>query len=151
MKMCLTAGLIWSLLLIPASVAADSEKKVKMGDLPAAVQQAVNEQSKDGKIRGLTKEVADGKTIYELELSVNGHGKDVSFDTAGKIVSVEEEVPLASLPEAARSAIQKAVGSGKLQKLESVTENGASFYEASIRKAGKDSEVKVDAKGATVK
>src|ERR1700686_2151883 len=40
-------------LLAGLVMAQDSEKKVKMQDLPAAVQQAVKEQSKGAKLRGL--------------------------------------------------------------------------------------------------
>ena len=130
--------------------AADKETKVKMQDLPAAVQAAVKEQSKGATLRGLTKEVENGKTLYEAELRVDGHGKDVTFDADGKIVSVEEEVALESIPAAAREAIQKAVGKGKLLMLELVTEGGSVFYEAHIRSGGKTSEVKVDASGKTV-
>jgi uncharacterized membrane protein YkoI len=139
--------LIMSLVVVSAA----AEKKIKMQEMPAAVQQAVKDQSKGAVIRGFAQEVENGKTLYEMELTVNGHAKDVSFDSAGKVVSVEEEVPLDSIAAPAREAIQKAVGKGKLQKVESVTENGNSFYEASIRKAGKSSEVKVDANGAAVK
>ncbi|MCU1339055.1 MAG: hypothetical protein JWO19_4636 [Bryobacterales bacterium] len=128
-----------------------AESKVKMENLPPAVQQAVKEQSKGAQLVGLAKEVENGKTTYEAELKVDGHGKDVSFDSTGKIVSVEEEVTLASLPEPARAAIQKAVGNGKLQKVESVQENGTTSYEASIKKGGKSSEFKVDAKGSPIK
>jgi uncharacterized membrane protein YkoI len=133
------------------AVAGAAEKKIKMQDMPATVQQAVKDQSKGAAIRGFAQEVENGKTLYEMELTVNGHAKDVTFDGAGKVVSVEEEVPLESIAVPAREAIQKAVGKGKLQKVESVTENGSSFYEASIRKAGKSSEFKVDANGAAVK
>ncbi len=138
---------IMSLLMI----AAAAEKKIKMQEMPAAVQQAVKDQSKGAVIRGFAQEVENGKTLYEMELTVNGHAKDVTFDGTGKVVSVEEEVLLESIAGPAREAIQKAVGKGKLQKVESVTENGNSFYEASIRKAGKSSEIKVDANGAPVK
>lgn len=149
MKTVITVAMSAGLLSF-ASFAAES--KVKMENLPPAVQQAVKaEESKGAKLVGLGKEVENGKTIYEAELKVDGHNKDVSFDTAGKVVSVEEEVTLASLPEPARAAIQKAVGTGKLQKVESVQENGTTFYEAAIKKGLKSSEFKVDAKGATIK
>jgi uncharacterized membrane protein YkoI len=131
--------------------AAAAEKKIQMKDLPAAVQRAVQEQSKGATLRGLTKEVENGKTEYEAELTVNGHGKDVAFDSAGKVTSVEEEVPLASIPEAARAALQKAAGAGKVNKVELVTENEKSFYEAAIRKDGKSTEIQVDASGKTIK
>jgi uncharacterized membrane protein YkoI len=140
----------FAMLLIVVSAAA-AEKKIKLQEMPAAVQQAVNDQSKGAVIRGFGQEVENGKTLYEMELTVGGHAKDVTFDGAGKVVSMEEEVALESIATPAREAIQKAVGKGKLQKVESVTENGSSFYEASIRKAGKSSEFKVDATGAAVK
>lgn len=129
-----------------------AEKKVKMQDLPPAVQQAVKEQTKGGAtLKGLAKEVEDGKTLYEAEMTVNGHGKDVSFDAAGTVVSVEEEVALDSIPAPAREAIQKAAGTGKIAKVESVTEKGTTFFEAQVKKGIKSSEVKVDAAGKTVK
>jgi uncharacterized membrane protein YkoI len=137
--------------LLPFCAWADSEKKIQMKDLPPTVQQAVKEQSQGATLKGLTKEVEKGKTTYEAELTVNGHGKDVSFDAAGKVVSVEEEVALTAVPEPARAAIQKAAGAGTVKKVESVTENGAAFYEAAISKGGKTSEFKVDAKGTAVK
>ena len=133
------------------AVAAAAEKKIKLQEMPAAVQQAMKDQSKGSVVPGYAQEVENGQTLYEMELMVNGHAKDVTFDGAGKVVSVEEEVPLESIAAPAREVIQKAVGKGKLQKAETVTEDGNSFHEASIRKAGKSSEIKVDANGAPVK
>jgi len=133
-----------------SSSARAAETKIAMQDLPIAVQNAVREQSKGATIRGFTKEVENGATEYEAELTVNGHGKDVSFDPAGHLVSVEEEVKLENLPAAARAAIQKAAQGGTLRKVEAVTEHGKSFYEADIRKGGKSSEFQVDSNGARV-
>jgi uncharacterized membrane protein YkoI len=131
--------------------ATAAEVKVKMSDLPAAVQSAVKEQSKGATVRGLTKDTENGKTEYEAELTVNGHNRDVSFDAAGNVISVEDEVPLSSVPEAARAAIQKAAQSGTIRKVELVKENGKTFYEAAIRKAGKSSEIQVDSNGSLIK
>ena len=50
-----------------------------------------------------------------------------------------------------RAAIQKAAEGGQLRKLEAVTEHGKSFYEASIRKAGRSGEIQIDSNGARVK
>jgi uncharacterized membrane protein YkoI len=122
-----------------------------MSDLPPAVQNAVKEQSKGATIRGLSKETEKGKTEYEAELTLNGQNRDVSFDAAGNVISVEEEVPLSSVPDAARAAIQKAAAGGSLGKVEQVKENGKLFYEATILKGGKSSEIQVDPKGVLVK
>jgi uncharacterized membrane protein YkoI len=132
------------LLLIPA-LSADT--KVKMADLPPAVQAAVKEQTKTATLVGLSKETENGKTTYEAETTLNGKSRDVSFDKTGAIVGVEQEVDLDSIPAAAKAAIQKKVGSGKLKKVESVTEGKAVSYEATIEKAGKSSEVGVNADG----
>lgn len=141
-----------SVLFISAAIsfASGAEKKIQMKDLPEPVRKAVAEHSKGATLRGLSKEVDNGKTEYEAELGVNGHIKDVSFDPTGAVVSVEEEVTLDSVPPAVRSAIQKEAGNGTVRKLEFVTEGDKSFYEASIRKGGKTTELQVDANGARI-
>ncbi len=133
---------------IGAIAAFGSEKPVKMKDLPPAVQRTVQEQSKGATIKGLSTEVEHGKTIYEVEMTVNGHGKDVSMDASGAVIEVEEEVALGSIPAAARAAIEKAAAGGKIAKVEKVTRGKEIAYEAALRKDGKRSEVRVSADGS---
>jgi uncharacterized membrane protein YkoI len=139
-----------STLLIGGAAALASERKIAMKDLPPAVQQAIKDQGA-ATVRGLAKEVDKGKTLYEAELTVNGHSKDIMFDEQGTIVSVEEESALDQIPPAARTAIEKATGSGKVSAVEKLTEGGHVFYEAQVTKSGKTSEVKVDASGVAAK
>jgi hypothetical protein len=40
--------------------------------------------------------VEDGKTTYEVELTVNGQGKDISIDAQGHVLEIEEETRLFS-------------------------------------------------------
>src|SRR3979490_1404103 len=86
-------------LLLPAQA---QEKKIKREQLPAAVEKTVAEQSKGATIHGFSVEVDKGKKIYEAELMVNGHEKDISVDEAGNIIEVEEEVSMDSLPAAVK-------------------------------------------------
>jgi uncharacterized membrane protein YkoI len=72
--------------------AREQEKRVRMRDLPAAVQQTVREQSRGATVRGLSRETEDGKTNYEVELRTGGHNKDVLIDPSGAVVEVEEQV-----------------------------------------------------------
>lgn len=131
--------------------AQDSEKKVKMKDLPEAVRKTVQEQSKGATLRGLAKEVEDGKTFYEAELKVNGHNKDVLIDAMGAVVEIEEQVTLASLPPAVKATIEKNAGKGKITSVESITKNNKlEAYEAHVTKAGKRSEIKVDPDGKLI-
>ena len=139
-----------STLLIGGAAALASERKIAMKDLPPAVQQAIRDQG-GATVRGLAKEVDKGKTLYEAELTVNGHSKDIMFDEQGTMVSVEEESTLDQIPPAARTAIEKATGSGKVSAVEKLTEGGHVFYEAQVTKGGKTSEVKVDASGVAAK
>ena len=139
-----------STLLIGGAAALASERKIAMKDLPPAVQQAIRDQG-GATVRGLAKEVDKGKTLYEAELTVNGHSKDIMFDEQGTMVSVEEESTLDQIPPAARTAIEKAAGNGKVSAVEKLTEGGHVFYEAQVTKGGKTFEVKVDASGVAAK
>jgi len=124
-------------LLAGATVAQERRTKIKA---PPAVQKTVNEQSQGATIRGLSKEVENGKTQYELELTVNGHARDMIIDPTGAILEVEEEITLDSLSPAVRVEVEKNIGGAKLLRLESVTKDGAlTGYEATVSRAGKKS------------
>lgn len=133
-----------------AAFGQNSGKRVKMSDLPAAVRKTVQEQTKGATIRGLSKEIEKGKTYYEVETTVNGKSRDVLIDPTGAMVEVEEEVTLDSVPAAARAAIQKSAGDGKILKVESVARGTSVTYEATVQKTGKKSEVKVKPDGSVI-
>ena len=140
-----------STIAIAAQDADSKEQKVTLEQLPAAVQTAVKEQSKGATVKGFAIENENGKKLYEAELTVNGHAKDISFDARGAIVSVEEETTLDKIPAPARAALEKAAGQGKIVIVEVVTEGGKTSYEAQINNDKKTSEVAVDASGRSVK
>src|ERR1700704_1342091 len=73
-------------------------EQLKTENLPAAVQKTIAEQSKGSTIRGISIEREKGQKLYELELTFNGHGKDLLIDRQGNIVETEEEVTLSSVP-----------------------------------------------------
>ena len=101
-------------LLLAGSAVAES--KVKMESLPPGVQKTVKQQTQNAKLVGLSKEKEGGQTVYELETMVNGKSRDLTIDSAGTILSVEDEVALDSVPEPARKAIQQKVDAGKITK-----------------------------------
>jgi hypothetical protein len=119
-----------------------AEKKIALKDLPKAVQQTVQEQSKGAQIVGIGKEVENGKTSYEVEMKINGHAKDIEIDADGILVEVEEEVALTSLSPAVQLEINKSAGKGKILKLESLTKDSQlKGYEAMVETAGKKAEI----------
>ena len=137
--------------LVPVALAAQ-ETKVQMKDLPPAVQKTVQEQTRTAKLRGLSKEIENGKTFYEAETTVNGKSRDVLIDPNGTVVEVEEATSLTAIPEAARKALQQNAGTaGKILSVETVTRGSAVSYEAVIQKGGKKSEFAVNADGSPAK
>jgi len=132
-------------LAVPISA---QEKKIQRSDLPPAVQKTVDEQSKGATVKGFSTEVEDGKKIYEVELTVNGHGKDISMDSQGHVLEIEEEVSLESLSSAVKEGLTKAAGKGTIQKVESLTKNGKLVaYEAQVKTGTKNSEIQVGPDG----
>jgi len=128
-------------------------KSLALKDLPAPAQKTIQETLKGGEIRNISKEVEKGVTQYEVEAMLNGKHRDFNVDTKGKLVVLEEEVNLASIPAAAKAAIEKKVAGGTLRMVEAVTKgDGSTLYEAAYTsKAGKKSAVLVKADGTETK
>src|SRR5689334_14100934 len=99
----------------------DGERPVKMSELPEAVRRTVREQSRGAKVRGLSVETENGVTNYEVELKIDGRTRDVLIDPSGAVVAVEEQVALASLPPAVRTAIHQSAGGGRVVLVESIS------------------------------
>jgi hypothetical protein len=150
MRLFLAAVFAWSALVAETAPGQDSETTVNLRGLPPAVQQAVQAQSRGATLRRVAKEVTNGVTLYEAELTVDGRRRDIIFDTHGKIVIVEDQTTLSKIPAAARAAIQKAVGTGKLVLVEKVTKGETTFYEGHITDGRSTLEVKVDANGKPI-
>ena len=124
------------------------EKKIRRSELPSAVLKTVNEQSKGAAVRGFSREREGGWTYYEVHLTVNGHSRDVLMDPNGKVVEVEEEVSLAALPPAVRSALQEKAGTRTIRKVESITKaDKLVAYEAQVGSGGTKSEIQVGPNG----
>ena len=123
-----------------------------MKDLPAPVQKTVQDTLKGGEIKNISKEVEKGVTQYEVESMLNGKHRDFNVDSKGKVIVVEEEVALDSIPGAAKAAIEKKAVGGKLGMVESVTKDGVVLYEAAFTsKSGKKGSVLVKADGTETK
>ena len=126
------------------------ETKETLQSLPPQVREAVLAQSRGATLRGVAKETQNGVTLYEVETIAHGRTRDIMLDAQGKVVSVEEQTTLGEIPDKARAAILKAVGTRKLVLLEKVTKGEITFYEGHIHDGHVVSEVKVDANGKPV-
>jgi uncharacterized membrane protein YkoI len=134
--------------LLLAGSASTQEKKITRSELPPAVEKTVVAQSAGATIHGFSTEKENGQTLYEVEMTVNGHSKDVSMTADGSVVEVEEQVALDSLSPEVKAGLQAKAGSGKILKVESLTKKDKLVaYEAQVQTNGKKSEVQVGPDG----
>jgi uncharacterized membrane protein YkoI len=134
--------------LLFAGTASAQEKKIKRSDLPPAVEKTVASQSAGATIRGFSTEKEKGQTLYEVEMTVNGHSKDITMAADGSIVEIEEQVALDSLSPEVKAGLQAKAGKGKILKVESLTKKDKVVaYEAQVDTNGKKSEVQVGPDG----
>ena len=68
--------LLITLLTASAGVAPASETPVKITDLPPAVRQRVDKETKGATLRGLSRETEKRKVYYEAETTVDGRSRD---------------------------------------------------------------------------
>jgi uncharacterized membrane protein YkoI len=150
MRLSLALVVASGVLAAGSASAQAPEEKLTLQDLPPAVQAAVKAQLQGGTVRGLAKEIENGATVYEAELTVQGRNKDIIVDAEGKVLVVEDQTTLEAIPAPARTAIQKAVGKGKLTLVEKVTKGQTIFYEGHVTNGAEILEVAVDAEGKPV-
>jgi hypothetical protein len=137
-----------ALLTAGAASAQEQEKRIKRSDLPPAVEKTVAVQSQGATVKGFSVEKEGGKTLYEAEMTVNGHSKDVLIAADGSIAEVEEQVALDSLSPAVKAGLQAKAGQGKILKVETITKKDKLVaYEAKVDTNGKKSEVQVGPDG----
>lgn len=131
---------------------AVAAKSIEVKDLPPAVQKTVQEQSKGAEIKNIAKEKEKGAWHYEVETMLNGKHRDFNVAENGTLIVVEEEIAISNIPAAAKSAIEKKVGTGKLTMVETITKDGTTMFEGIYtNKGGKKLEVLVKADGTEVK
>ena len=142
--MKITIALLFAVVALSAA-----DKKLQMQDLPAAVQRTVQaEEARGAKVVGLSAEKSGGKTVYEVETTVNGHTRDLIVNAAGAIVESEEETSINAVPAAVKAALE---ARGTVGKVETVTKGKTVTYEATVEKNGKKTEVAVNALGTPIK
>jgi len=147
-KIAMRAALVSALMVLVVATAYAQERKLTRAQLPPAVEKTVAAESQGATIKGFATEVEKGKRLYEAELEINGRSKDISMDRNGKIVEVEEEVTMDSLPSEVQAALKKAAGKGTIGKIESLTKNGKLVaYEAHVKTGTKHSEIQVGPNG----
>ncbi len=128
---------------VSSGIAADPAVEAKLAKIPAAASEALKKYAGTATIGSLSIE-KDGKvTVYEITLSEAGKpAREVSVTADGKLNAEEETVPLESVPEAARKAIEAGSKGAKIERVQKIKRaSGGVTYEALYSNKGKKSEV----------
>lgn len=102
---------------------------VTLAQVPEPAQATIKKLTATGTIKKIEKAEEDGKTVYDVEATVQG--RDMEYDVAadGTVLTTEQGVPYASLPLVVRSAAEKYFGSAAGLKASVEAEGGKTFYE----------------------
>ncbi len=139
---------VLALACVTAASVSAQERHLKRSQLPPAVLKTADEQSAGATVRGYSSETEDGRLEYEVEMTLHGHGRDVTIAPDGVVLEIEEAMALDSLPAAVRSGLLQAAAPGKIVTVESLTKHGVIVaYEAHVRIGTKRSEVHVGPDG----
>lgn len=124
--------------------AVAQEKQIERSALPPAVEKTVQAQSQGATIKGFSTEREHGQKVYEVEMMVNGHSRDIEIAGDGTIMEVEEEVAFDSLPANVQNSLKARAAGAEITKVESLTKKDKLVaYEAAIVKGSKKSEIQV--------
>ena len=134
----------------PAPATEEKDETVTLSQVPAKVQKAITKYASETEIKKIEKGDVDGQMAYEFEIEKGGKKSEVTLLPNGKLLSTEEAVALADIPEAARKTINDQAAGGKIASTEKVFEKGKTVYEAVIEKDGKKTEITVAPGGKLV-
>ena len=143
-----------ALLTLGLPFAYAKENKINRSELPVAVEKTASAASFGASIRGFSTERENGKRVYEVEMILNGHTKDLQIAEDRTLNEVEEEVAFDSLPAGIQTALNaKAKLTGAtITKVESLTKKGSLVaYEAATRTGTKKGEIQVGSQGGRLR
>jgi len=106
--------------VLAAPVRAD-EEKVPLDKVPKAVLDAAKKRFPKAEVAGASKEKENDKTVYEIELKLDGKKIDVTLTEDGTITTIEHQIDAKGLPNAVSEALDKKYPKATYKIIESVT------------------------------
>jgi hypothetical protein len=143
-------------LCLLATTTRGDEEKVALDKVPKAVLDAVKAKFTGAEMVGASKEVEDGKTVYEISVKLKGQHIDVTLKPDGTITLIEKEIAAKDVPGVVTKALETKYPKAtwkkaeEVFKVESKTEKLA-YYEVLLVTVDKKTfEVQVDPSGKLV-
>ena len=138
----------FAIVISGALAAGGQEKKIESSSLPAVVRKTVQEQSRGAIIKGYSVDVEHGRKVYEAEMVLDGHSKDIEIAQDGTLNEIEEEIAWAQLPARVRTALSAKAAASRIVKVEALTKGGKLVaYEAATITGSRKGEIQVGPQG----
>ena len=136
-----------SALLVLGICGCNSAHKIKLSQVSPPARTTIENLTAGGNIEKIEKETSNGKTIYDVEASING--KAVEYDVAdnGDVLTSEESISYDTMPSLVKEASEKYFGSSRSLNASKELENGQKFFEVEGKKNGEAISIKMDDKG----
>jgi uncharacterized membrane protein YkoI len=107
-----------AIVALSSVVARAAEEKIKPDDLPKSVASSLNTRFPGLKIVSATRETeADGKVIFDVELTQKGRKYETDIQKDGTILEVEKEIMSKNWPSALRSTVASKFKDGKIKEV----------------------------------
>jgi hypothetical protein len=112
------------------------EVTISRSDLPAAVSRSLDAHYPGAAVRGITREVAGRRTLFEAEMAVETRRVDATFDDRGSLVEEESPITFEECPRPVRDVFAASPHHrGTLRSVERVlrpAESGNPRYELRV-------------------
>jgi hypothetical protein len=126
---------------------------VNFEGLPKPVQETAKAHMDNAFPVSITSAKSEQGWDYQINTRLNGKYHDLVIDDKGKLVAVKDETDLASIPAAAKAALEKQASASKIMTLEKVTEGTQVSYGAVMKDEAQGTvfQVRVGADGTVKK
>jgi len=138
-------------ILASAASALAEEQEISCDAVPRAVRTAFETAFPKATIKECSKEIEKGKTAYEISSTEGGIHRDVLFHADGRLIVIEEAIPIENAPDPVQQAVRKMYPGGEIALAEKITRDGAVLYEFRVKHRGKHVEIVFDPSGNEVK
>lgn len=130
-----------ALVVLAGPVRAD-EEKVPLDKVPKAVLETAKKRFPKAEVVGASKETADNKTVYEIELKQDKKTIDVTLTPEGVLTLIEQEIDAKDLPKAVTKTLDEKYPKATYKLVEEVIavkdgKEALDFYEALLITADK--------------
>jgi hypothetical protein len=139
-----------SLLTAGAKLAAAGEEtKIKLADAPPAVQKTLRREAAGVTIGEIEKETEDGKTTYEVDVTIDGKPYEIQIAGDGTLIEKnlktddDVKIKVSDAPAAVQKTLKREASGAQIETVKREEEDNKTIYAAEVTIDGKIYEIEV--------